>query len=247
MRLNNKIAIITGGGGDIGCASAKKFLEEGASVVLVDYNADLLKKAEETFAQYKDKVRIYVANVKHLYEMENAAAFTIKEFGRIDILLTCAGIAKHMPIDQMPVEVWNDVMDTNIDGVFNSCKAVVPEMKKNNYGRIVHISSLGGRTGRPGVGVNYAASKAAVIGLTQLLSYELGPNNITVNSVAPGPLNGRMTGTFSPEMVARLKNGVRIERLGLPEEVAYAVVYLASDEAGWTTGEVLDVNGGLYY
>jgi NAD(P)-dependent dehydrogenase (short-subunit alcohol dehydrogenase family) len=247
MRLNNKVAIITGGGGDIGCASAKKFLEEGASVVLVDYNADLLKKAEETFAQYKDKVRIYMANVKHLYEMENAAAFTIKEFGRIDILLTCAGIAKHMPIDQMPVEVWNDVMDTNIDGVFNSCKAVVPEMKKNNYGRIVHISSLGGRTGRPGVGVNYAASKAAVIGLTQLLSYELGPNNITVNAVAPGPLNGRMTATFPPEMVARLKNGVRIERLGLPEEVAYAVVYLASDEAGWTTGEVLDVNGGLYY
>lgn len=109
------------------------------------------------------------------------------------------------------------------------------------------VSSLGGRTGRPGVGVNYAASKAGVVGMTMLLGYELGPWNITVNAIAPGPLAGRMTKSFPPEMVERLKAGARIYRLGEMSEIAAAACYLASDEASWTTGEVLDVNGGLFY
>ena len=247
MRLKDKIAMITGCGGDIGSTSARMFLEQGASVVLVGHHEESLQNTFNQLKEYSLRLRIFVGDVADFDDMRDAAAYTVTEFGRIDILLTCAGIARHMPIDQMTVDIWKLVMKTNIDGVFNICKAVVPYMKEQKYGRIAHVSSIGGRTGRPGVGVNYAASKAAVIGLTQCLSYELGPDNITINAIAPGPLNGRMTGTLQPEFVARLKNGVRIERLGLPEEVAYAAVYLCSDEAGWTTGEVIDINGGLYY
>lgn len=247
MRLKDKVAMITGCGGDIGSASAKMFLDQGATVILVGHHQESLQRIFNQLKEHSSRLRIFVGDVASFDEMREAAAFVIAEFGRIDILLTCAGIARHMPIDQMTVDIWKLVMKTNIDGVFNICKAVVPYMKKQKYGRIAHISSLGGRTGRPGVGVNYAASKAAVVGLTQCLSYELGPDNITVNAIAPGPLKGRMTDTLQVEFVDRLKSGVRIERLGLPEEIAYAAVYLCSDEAGWTTGEVIDINGGLYY
>lgn len=247
MRLKDKVAMITGCGGDIGSASAKMFLDQGATVILVGHHQESLQRIFNQLKEHSSRLRIFVGDVASFDEMHEAAAFVIAEFGRIDILLTCAGIARHMPIDQMTVDIWKLVMKTNIDGVFNICKAVVPYMKKQKYGRIAHISSLGGRTGRPGVGVNYAASKAAVVGLTQCLSYELGPDNITVNAIAPGPLKGRMTDTLQVEFVDRLKSGVRIERLGLPEEIAYAAVYLCSDEAGWTTGEVIDINGGLYY
>ena len=130
---------------------------------------------------------------------------------------------------------------------FHSVKAVVPGMKEQGYGRIVLVSSLGGRTGRPGVGVNYAASKAGVVGMTMLLGYELGPWNITVNSVAPGPLKGKMFSSMTKENIERLQSGTRIPRLGEMDEIAAAIAFLASDESGWTTGEVLDINGGLQY
>ncbi|MHB1391515.1 MAG: SDR family NAD(P)-dependent oxidoreductase [Clostridia bacterium] len=247
MRLENKIAIITGSGGDIGGISARLFLEQGASIVLVGFHKETLQETSDQLKEFSTRLRIFVGDVAEYDDMKAAAAYTAREFGRIDILMTCAGIARHMPIDQMPVDIWEIVMKTNIDGVFNACKAVVPYMKNQKYGRIANIASIGGRTGRPRVGVNYAASKAAVVGLTQCLSYELGPDNITVNAIAPGPISGRMTNNLPPEMVDGLKNGVRIGRLGLPAEVAYAAIYLCSDEAAWTTGEVIDINGGLYY
>jgi NAD(P)-dependent dehydrogenase (short-subunit alcohol dehydrogenase family) len=162
-------------------------------------------------------------------------------------LVATAGIVKHHPIEDLTVEDWQDVIDINLTGVYNCAKAVVSPMKKQKYGRMIFISSLGGRTARHGVGVNYAASKAGVIGLTQALGYELGPWNITVNSIAPGPIQGKMFDTLPAEKIEHLKTGVRIPRLGSPSEVAAAIAYMASEEAGWTTGEILDVNGGLYF
>ncbi|RKL64406.1 3-oxoacyl-ACP reductase FabG [Thermoanaerobacteraceae bacterium SP2] len=246
MRLKDKAAIITGGGGDIAKATAEKFLKNGASVLLFDYDEELLGKTMKELTQYIKNVKTVVGDTRKLDDMNKAVEMCVKEFGKVDILVTCAGIAKHMPIDEMPEEVWQKVIDINLTGTFIACKAVVPIMKMNKYGRIVNISSLGGRTGRPYVGVNYAASKSGVIGLTMCLAYELGPSGITVNAVAPGPLDGRMTKTFPPEKVEMLKVGLRIERLGSPDDIASAVLYLASDEASWVTGEVLDVNGGLY-
>jgi NAD(P)-dependent dehydrogenase (short-subunit alcohol dehydrogenase family) len=146
----------------------------------------------------------------------------------------------------MTLDDWRWVLDINLTGTFTACKAVVPKMRKAGGGRIVAISSVGGRTGRPRVGVNYAASKAGVDGLVMCLARELGTFNITVNSIAPGPLAGRMTASMPPDDVKRLIGTACIERLGRPDDIASAAVYLASDEAGWVTGEVLDVNGGVY-
>ena len=163
------------------------------------------------------------------------------------MLVATAGILRHFPIDEMTEQQWQDVVDINLTGVYHSVKAVVPVMKEQKYGRIVLISSIGGRTGRPGVGVNYAATKAGVNGIAMCLGYELGPWNITVNSVAPGPLKGKMFLSLSQDKVDKLSAGVRIPRLGELDDIASAIAYLGSDDASWTTGEVLDVNGGLQY
>lgn len=249
-RFEGKVALITGGAGDIGKATCQRLLEEGANVVILGRSRERLEKTvnEMTVLGFSDnRIKYFAGDVRVLDDCIEASKFIVNEFGRIDILVAGAGILRHHPIDELTEKDWQDVIDINLTGVYHSAKAVVGVMKKQNYGRMVFISSIGGRTGRPGVGVNYAASKAGVVGMTQLLAYELGPWNITVNCVAPGPIKGGMFTTLSEEAVNRLKAGTRIQRLGELVEVAAAVAYLASDEAGWTTGEVLDVNGGLQY
>ena len=186
-------------------------------------------------------------DVRDFASCEKAANEVKNKMGRIDVIVTTAGILRHFPIDELTEAQWQDVIDINLTGVYHSVKAVVPIMKEQRYGRIVLISSIGGRTGRPGVGVNYAAAKAGVNGMAMCLGYELGPWNITVNSVAPGPLKGKMFLSLSADKVEKLSAGVRIPRLGELDDIAAAIAYLGSDDASWTTGEVLDVNGGLQY
>lgn len=249
-RFNNKIVWITGGAGDIGRETCKRLLEEGANVVLTARSEDKLSNVVQEMINLgfdEQRIKYITGDVRLLEDCQKAVHFCIKEFGRVDVLVATAGILRHYPIDELTEKDWQDVIDINLTGVYHSAKAVVEPMKEQKYGRMVFISSIGGRRGRPGVGVNYAASKAGIVGMTQLLGYELGPWNITVNSVAPGPIKGGMFNTLSQEAVDRLKFGTRIERLGELSEVAAAVAYLASDEAGWTTGEILDVNGGLQY
>jgi NAD(P)-dependent dehydrogenase (short-subunit alcohol dehydrogenase family) len=245
MRLKDKVALITGGGGDIAKGIAEKFIANGASVVLFDLNPELLQAAVQELSA-GSALQAVAGNVCKLEDLEQAAAVAEQSFGKIDILVTCAGVIKHAPIDELSVEDWNRIIDINLTGTFLSCKAVVPGMKKRKYGRIVTISSIGGRTGRPTVGVNYAASKAGTIGFTQTLARELGNCGITVNSIAPGPLAGRMTASMNQESLARLASVICTGRLGRAEDVANAAIYLASDEADWVTGEVLDVNGGAH-
>lgn len=245
MRLEHKVALITGGGGDIAVSIAGKFLDNGASVILFDLNADLLAAAEGRLAA-GEALKTVAGDVCRLEDVERAAAVAEKHFGKLDILVACAGVIRHKPIDQMSMDDWRWVLDINLTGTFVACKAVVPMMKNRGQGRIVTISSVGGRTGRPKVGVNYAASKAGVIGLTMALARELGSFHITVNSISPGPLAGRMTESMPPDDLARLISTACIPRLGRPDDVASAALYLASDEAEWVTGEVLDVNGGVY-
>ena len=201
---------------------------------------------KDAYAGKEDKVREYVADARKYEEIEAALEAAMKEFGRIDILVNCAGILIHKPIDVLTIQEWQDVIDINLTGIFNSCKAVTPGMKERKYGRIVNISSIGGRTGRPGVGVNYAAAKAGIVGLTQTLARELAPWEITANVIAPGPLKGRMFFGMEQHLIDGLIKNIPLGRVGEMDEIAYAILYLASDEAGWTTGEVLDVNGGAY-
>lgn len=246
MRLENKIAVFVGGASEIATASGKKFLKEGASIVLVDYSQEVLDQVMPNYAGYENKVRTFVGDVRSYERMVEAMEYALKEFGHVDILVNYAGILIHKPIDVLTVEEWQRVMDINITGIFNACKAIVPSMKERKYGRIVNISSIGGRTGRPGVGVNYGAAKAGAVGFSQTLARELAPWNITVNAVAPGPLKGKMFYGMKPELIEALEKNIPLGRVGEMDEIADAVLYLASDEASWTTGAVMDVNGGAY-
>lgn len=249
-RFSGKSAIITGATGDIGKAISRRLLEEGGKIMLFSRSVkklDIFLEELVTEGFPLDDIKYFTGDVTSIKDCIGAADFTIKVFNRIDILVTAAGILRHFPIDELSEKDWKDVIDINLTGTFFSSKAVVKYMKAQKYGRIVFISSIGGRTVRPSVGVNYAASKAGIVGMTQLLGYELGPWDITVNAVAPGPIKGGMFTTLSTEAIEKLRRGTRIQRLGELNEVAAAVAYLASDEAGWTTGEILDVNGGLQF
>lgn len=248
-RFENKIVVITGAG-DIATATARRLLSEGAKVAMVDFSQNALAEAQMHLkeAGYStDRVMTAVCDVRQLENCQSAVEAVKEKWGRVDVLVATAGILRHFPIDEMTEQQWQDVVDINLTGVYHSVKAVVPTMKEQKYGRIVLISSIGGRTGRPGVGVNYAATKAGVNGIAMCLGYELGPWNITVNSVAPGPLKGKMFLSLSQDKVDKLSAGVRIPRLGELDDIASAIAYLGSDDASWTTGEVLDVNGGLQY
>ncbi len=246
MRAKDKVVVFTGGGSDIASAAAPMFIDEGASVALIDYDEKVYERTKAIYEGKEDNLCRYVADVREYTEMKNAIDAIIKKFGRIDTLVNCAGILIHKPIDVLTVQEWQDVIDVNLSGIFNACKAVTPYMKKQNYGRIVNISSIGGRTGRPGVGVNYAAAKAGIVGLTQTLAKELAPWSITANVIAPGPLKGRMFFGMEQHLIDALVVNIPLGRVGEMTEIAYGILYLGTDESAWTTGEVLDINGGAY-
>jgi 3-oxoacyl-[acyl-carrier protein] reductase len=178
-------------------------------------------------------------------EVDRAVSETLERFGRIDVLVNNAGISRHRKIEEMTVEMFEAVMSVNVTGTFICCRAVAPVMKKQGGGKIVNMSSLAGRTGRPGVAVNYAAAKAAIIGLTQTLARELGPSRIYVNAIAPGPILTEQTKQYVPEPFTSWNVGRAILKDGLPEDVADAALFLASSRSDWVTGITLDVNGGI--
>lgn len=245
MRLKDKVALITGGGGDIAVATARKFLDNGASVILFDVDGSLLKKVEQDLSA-GSALKTVAGDVRKLDDLQRAVETGERCYGKIDILVTCAGVLKHMPINELSQDNWDRVIGINLTGTYLACKAVLPKMKERKYGRIVTIASVGGRTGRPNVGVDYAASKGGVLSLTMSLAREIGSFGITINCIAPGPLGGRMTNQMPPEHLALLISNACVGRLGKPEDIANAATYLASDEAEWVTGEILDVNGGVY-
>jgi len=178
-------------------------------------------------------------------EVQAAVDKAVEHFGRIDVLVNCAGIIKHLPIERMSLEDFESVLRVNLTGIFLCCRAVVPVMKKQGKGKIVNMASIGGRTGRPGAGVNYAAPKAGVIGLTQTLAREAGPAGIYVNAIAPGPILTELTKQVGPEVFAKWNAGRAVTKDGLPEDVAAAALFLASDQSDWITGATLDINGGI--
>lgn len=247
-RFTNKVVMITGAG-DVALAIARRVLDEGAKAAFTDFSKEALSAAaaEMITAGYgEDRVMTVQCDVRSQEACDHAVAEITEKWGKVDTMVATAGIIRHLPIDQMSEKDWQDVIDINLSGVFHACKAVVPGMKANRYGRIVLISSIGGRTGR-NVGVNYAASKAGVNGIAMNLGYCLGPWNITVNTVAPGPLKGRMFSSMPQEQQDGLSAGIPLGHVGELSDIAAAVAYLGSDDAAWTTGEVLDVNGGLQY
>jgi 3-oxoacyl-[acyl-carrier protein] reductase len=251
-RLVNRVAIITGASGGLGRATARRFAQEGARLCLADRvpAGEILElvRADGASAIAVETDVTVAGSVQAMVER------TLAEFGKVDVLVNIAGVSSHGACDDVDEAEWDRVLRGNLTSVFLCCKAVLPAMRERGYGRIVNMSSILGKNGgnpRPWIdpqeqkragNLAYGASKAGVHALTYFLAKENAHHGITVNAVAPGPIATHMTRDF-PQT---LKNLIPVGRMGLPEDVADAVAFLAGDSAGFITGEVMDVNGGAW-
>ena len=245
MELSGKVALVTGAAQGIGKAIAMLLARNGADVVVSDIN---LEKAQETTNEIQGMGRRSVAikvNVADLKDVERMVEATVEQFGRIDILVNNAGITRDRLILRMTEEDWDAVLDVNLKGTFNCTKAVIRHMSKQKSGKIVSIASVSGEMGNPGQ-ANYAASKAGVIGFTKTIAREFAGRGINVNAIAPGYIQTPMTDAVPEKGKEELKRMIPMERLGKPEDVAQAVLFLVSENSSYITGQVLNVNGGIY-
>jgi len=246
MELEKMVAVVTGSGNGLGMGIAKKMFAEGASLALWDMNFESVKKLAAELDPSGKRALALEVNITDEAAVQAGVAKTVEKFGRIDVLVNNAGISRHKTLEETTLDIWDIVIKVNLTGTFLCCKAVAPVMKKQNFGKIVNIASLGGRTGRPGVGVNYAASKGGVIGITKLLAKELGPHNIYVNAICPGPILTEQTMQYPREVFDTWNAGRAIPKDGLPEDIGDVVIFLASKRSDWITGVSLDVNGGIF-
>ena len=245
MILKDKIALVTGAAQGIGKAIALRLANSGADLAVLDMN---LEKAEETAKEIEKLGRRAIAlkaNVASLQEAETIMDETVARLGAIHILVNNAGITRDALILRMKEEEWDAVIDVNLKGTFNCTKAAVRYMSKQRYGRIVNIASIIGETGNAGQ-ANYSASKAGVIALAKTIAREFAIRNITCNAVAPGFIETAMTQALPEKVREELAKQIPMVRLGAPEDVANGVLFLVSDAANYITGQVLNINGGMY-
>ncbi|MDD4168845.1 MAG: 3-oxoacyl-[acyl-carrier-protein] reductase [Desulfotomaculaceae bacterium] len=245
MVLNGKAAIVTGSSRGIGRAIAFALAKEGAAV-LVNYNsgADAAGEVSEAIQGAGGRALVYKANVADPAEAESMVKAAQAEFGKVDILVNNAGITRDNLIFRMKDEDWDAVIGANLKGAFNCIKFAGRSMFRNHFGRIINISSVVGITGNSGQ-ANYSAAKAGLIGLTRAMAKELGSRNITVNAIAPGVIDTDMTRLLPENVRENMLAQVPLKRFGSPEEVAGLVVYLASEAAGYITGQTINIDGGI--
>ena len=245
LELAGKVALITGAAQGIGRAVALLLARNGADIVVSDIN---LEKARETAKEIEAIGRRALAinvNVVKLEEVERMVQATLEEFKQIDILVNNAGITRDKLILRMTEEDWEAVLNVNLKGTFNCTKAVIRYMSKQKSGKIVNIASVVGEMGNAGQ-ANYSASKAGVIGFTKTIAREFALRGINVNAIAPGYIETPMTEALSEKVKEELKRMIPMERLGRPEDVAEGVLFLVSEASSYITGQVLNVNGGIY-
>lgn len=241
MRLQGKVAIITGAANGIGLAAVKRFTEEGATVIMADFDE---KTGHEAAQPFGEQVQFYAVDVSNREQVHQMVDHVIETFGRIDILINNAGITRDAMLVKMSEEDFNKVLQVNLNGVFNCTQAVVPHMIEKGKGKIISTSSVSGVYGNVGQ-TNYAASKAAIVGMTKSWAKELGRKGICVNAVAPGFTATSMVEKMPEKIIDQMKNIISLQRLGKPEDIANAYLFLASDESNYITGHVLHVDGGI--
>ena len=244
MNFKGRIAIVTGGGQGIGREICLRLARNKAKVIIFDVKEESFRKTVEEIREIDSNILALKVDVTKYEEVKKAVSYVIDKYEGVDILVNNAGIARDSLLSRMKEENWHKVLDVNLTGVFNCLKAVIRCMMKQRYGRIVNISSIIGLRGNIGQ-ANYSAAKAGIIGLTKSAARELGRYGISVNAVAPGFIDTAMTRELDEKVVDRITSQVPLLRIGRPEEVASLVAYLASEEAGYITGEVIRVDGGM--
>lgn len=238
-----RVAIVTGGARGIGLAIVRRLVAQGCAVVIADLDLEQARQVAATVDPSGDSMAIKL-DVSQYAEVEQAVEQIRERYGRIDILVNNAGIIRRGNLETVTEQDWDAVITVNLKGTFNCCKHVVPVMLERGWGRIINVASIAAKLGDITSAPGYGPSKAGQVGLTKTLARELAPRGITVNAVAPHAIETEMSAQWSDEMRQRVIAGVPMGRLGQPDEVAAAVAFLASEEAGFITGVTLDINGG---
>jgi 3-oxoacyl-[acyl-carrier protein] reductase len=243
--LSGRIALVTGASQGIGRACARELARAGATVALAARNEAKLAEVAAEIAAAGGTAGAFALDVASEESIKNGAKAVLDRFGKVEILVNNAGITRDDLMMRMKRADWDDVLTTNLTGTFLLTQALLRQMMKNRWGRIINIASVVGRTGQEGQ-VNYAASKAGLIGFTRSLAREVASRGITVNAVAPGYIETPMTAVLDEKLRAKMVEQIPLGRPGTDTEIAHSVAFLASEKAAYITGHVLDVNGGMF-
>ncbi|MFS0575653.1 3-oxoacyl-ACP reductase FabG [Sporosarcina sp. 179-K 3D1 HS] len=244
MRLQDKVAVITGGARGIGGAAASLFGKEGARVAILDFNEETGRSKVEQLLGEGIEASFFQVDVANYENVKQVAEQVMETFGKVDILVNNAGITKDAMTLKLSPEQFQQVLDVNLTGVFNCTQAFLPSMLSQGNGKIINTSSISGTGGNVGQ-TNYAASKAGIIGMTRTWAKEFGPKGLNVNAVAPGFIETEMIDSIPEKVLQQIRALTPFPRLGKPEDIAHAYLFLASNESNFVNGTVLEVDGGM--
>ncbi len=242
--FKDRVVVVTGAARGIGAEIAREFSSKGATIIISDVNQDNLNNTYAELSKSNSNILGIKSDISKLNEAQQLIEKTLESYGKVDVLVNNAGVTRDNLLMRMSEDEWDQVIDINLKGTFNCIKAVTRAMVKQKYGKIINISSVVGLMGNAGQS-NYSASKAGIIGLTKSVARELASRNITCNAIAPGFIETRMTANLDEKVIDNLKSQIPLGRLGSVTDVAKLVCFLASEDASYITGQVINVDGGM--